>query len=166
MEIRNLSSEYAVRHLGNEDVGIIFELSRHNHIFYQYHPPFVTTESILEDIGALPPDKDYTDKFYIGFFDGGTLIAVMDLILDYPQEKTAFIGLFMMDAAFQGRGTGSKIIGECAAYLTSLGYQKIRLGIDKGNPQSDAFWRKNGFIKTGEEVPNDFSAYLLMERIL
>lgn len=166
MDLCKLSSEYAVRQLGKQDAGIIYELSRHNHIFYQFHPPFVTTESILEDIDALPPNKDYKDKFYIGFFDSNTLIAVMDLILDYPQKGTSFIGLFMMDAHYQGQGIGSNIIQSCALHLTSLGYQKIRLGIDKGNPQSYAFWAKNGFIQTGEEIPNDFSAYLLMERIL
>lgn len=166
MDICNLSSTYSVRRLTNQDVDIIYELSRHNHIFYQYHPPFVTKESILEDIAALPPNKEYKDKYYIGFFNNTSLIAVMDLILDYPHDKTAFIGLFMMNIHNQGRGTGSKIIRDCATYLSLLGYQKIRLGIDKGNPQSEAFWIKNSFLKTGEEVPNDISAYLLMERTL
>ena len=34
----------------------------------------------------------------------------------------------------------------------------------QGNPQSLAFWTKNGFTLTGEVHPNDFSAYLPMER--
>lgn len=34
----------------------------------------------------------------------------MDLIFRYPNEKTAFIGLFMMERSHQGKGTGSKII--------------------------------------------------------
>ena len=38
--------------------------------------------------------------------------------------------------------------------------------IDRGNPQSKAFWEKNGFALTGEEMPHDASAYLLMEREL
>lgn len=33
-------------------------------------------------------------------------------------------------------------------------------------PQSEAFWAKNGFIKTGEVYPNDHSAYLPMERLI
>lgn len=90
----------------------------------------------------------------------------MDLILDYPQEKSAYIGFFMMVPDFQGRGVGSEIIGTCAAYLAKQGYQKLGLAIDKGNPQSDAFWTKNGFTQTGAEIPNDFSAYLPMERML
>ena len=40
----------------------------------------------------------------------------------------------------------------------------LRLAVDEGNPQSLAFWTKNGFVLTGEVHPNDFSAYLPMER--
>lgn len=165
MEIQSLSSRYTVRRLGRNDVDLIFDLCCKNDTFYQYHPPFVTRESILEDLEALPPNKDYKDKYYVGFFREQDLVAVMDLILDYPQERTAFIGLFMMHSAYQGKGVGTAIISDCAAYLFSLGFDKIRLAIDKGNPQSEAFWTKNRFVKTGEEIPNDFSAYIPMERI-
>lgn len=166
MEIEKLSAKYAVRNLAEADVDVIFDLCRRNELFYRFHPPFVTKESFFEDMKALPPRKEYKDKFYIGFFEDETLVAVMDLILDYPQEKTAYIGFFMMNLDFQGRGVGSEIIGTCAAYLAEQEYQKLGLAIDKGNPQSDAFWTKNGFTKTGAEIPNDFSAYLPMERIL
>ncbi len=42
--------------------------------------------------------------------------------------------------------------------------EEVRLAVDEGNPQSLAFWTKNGFTLTGEVHPNDFSAYLPMER--
>ncbi|MGN0335521.1 MAG: GNAT family N-acetyltransferase [Lachnospiraceae bacterium] len=166
MEIQELSSKYTVRYLESDDTDIIFDLCSKNEIFYQFHPPFVTKKSILEDMNALPPDKESKDKFYIGFFENDTLAAIMDLILDYPKEKTAYIGFFMMNVEFQGQGIGSHLINECSSYLANLGYDKIRLAIDKGNPQSDAFWTKNHFVKTGEEIPNDISAYLPMERNL
>lgn len=44
------------------------------------------------------------------------LIAVMDLILKYPNDETAFIGLFMVDSASQGKGTGTAIIEECLCF--------------------------------------------------
>ena len=165
INIEQLSS-YHVRKLSQEDVECIFDLCRKNLLFYQYHPPFVTRQSILEDMKALPPRKTYQDKFYIGFFHGKILMAVMDLILDYPGEKIAFIGFFMMNADYQGQGIGASIIQECASYLAALGFSRIQLGIDKGNPQSEAFWTKCGFCKTGREIPNEFSSYLYMERLL
>ena len=84
----------------------------------------------------------------------------MDLILEYPTKDTAFIGLVMMDFEYQNKNLGSKIISESAKYLKILGFHKIRLGVDKENPQSNAFWKKNGFIAAGE------SEYIIMELLL
>ena len=160
MNIKLLSNTFDVRRLNIEDTELIYNLSCKNRIYYQFHPPFVTRESIQEDIRALPPGKDYSDKYYVGFFKKETLIAIMDLILEYPTKDTAFIGLFMMDFEYQNKNLGSKIISESAKYLKILGFHKIRLGVDKENPQSNAFWKKNGFIVAGE------SEYIIMELLL
>lgn len=166
MDIKKLSAQYAVRTLNKQDVTIIYDLCKGNPIFYRYHPPFVTIESILEDLKALPPKKEYKDKHYVGFFQDAELVAVMDLIEDYPRNGTAFIGFFAVNSKYQGTGVGTGIIADCASYLVRLGFEKIRLAIDYGNPQSKAFWTKNNFVLTGEEFPNDFSSYLVMERKL
>jgi RimJ/RimL family protein N-acetyltransferase len=160
MDIDLLSNTFDVRRLGEEDIDLIYDLSCRNEIFYQYHPPFVTRESIREDMSALPPDKEYKDQYYVGYFENKTLISVMDLILDYPEKKIAFVGLFMINSEYQGIGIGSKIIAECCKYLKTLGFEKIRLGVNKGNPQSNAFWKKNGFITVSE------AEYILMEMVL
>lgn len=157
MNLQSLSDTFTVRRLDGNDIDLIYDLCADNKIFYQYHPPFVTRENILKDMEALPPGKDIADKYYVGFFDAGVLVAVLDLILDYPAGGTAFIGFFMMNAAYQGKGTGSLIIRECAAYLRAINYRKIRLGVDRGNPQSSAFWRKNGFQAVDE------GEYIIME---
>lgn len=122
MDLHLLSKSYTVRKLDEADVDAIFELMRKNEIFYKYHPPFVTKESILEDMKALPPQKSYEDKYYIGFFEDEALVANMDLILSYPTEQIAFIGFFMTDVQYQNKGIGSKIIREVCACIKSLGY--------------------------------------------
>lgn len=162
----NLSSQYRVRALNIMDIDAIFTLCSGNELFYRYHPPFVTKESIWHDMNALPPEKAYRDKFYIGFLGDTGLTAIMDLIIDYPSPRTAFIGLFMMAKPCQGKGIGSAIFCECAHSLSKQGFQKIRLAIDKGNPQSEAFWRKNGFLPTGEEISGETFSHILMERPL
>ena len=165
-DIRQLSRQFAVRYLHPEDMAAVYEVLRHNTIFYQYHPPMVTIESIREDMQALPPGKGYEDKHYIGFFQEGTLIAVMDLIVHYPRQGTAHVGFFAMNVDFQGKGIGTAIISDSIAYLARLGFEKLRLGIDNGNPQSKGFWMKNGLTWNGKEIPNDFSSYLIMERTI
>ncbi|MBD5537388.1 MAG: GNAT family N-acetyltransferase [Lachnospiraceae bacterium] len=160
------STRFEVKRLNEADADKILRLCKGNPLFYEYHPPFATRESILEDMSALPPHKTYRDKYYVGFYEGDLLVAVLDLILNYPQEGTAYIGFFMVDASCQRQGLGSGIVQGIAGSLKKIGFVKIRLAIDEGNPQSEAFWTKNGFVKTGERHPNDFSAYLPMEKEL
>ena len=154
MDIQLLSKKYAVRTLDINDVAMIYDMSCKNEIYYQYHPPFVTKESIVADMKALPPNKHYEDKYYIGFFEGDTLVANMDLILGYPTDEIAFIGLFMTNVQHQNKGVGSRIIGDVCSSLKQLGFKKVRIGVDKGNPQSNSFWKKNGFYIISEKEYN------------
>ena len=39
-------------------------------------------------------------------------------------------------------------------------YRKARIGVDKGNPQSNSFWKKNGFYIISEKE------YIVMEMTL
>ena len=145
MDIELLSKKYVVRRLDLNDVDAIYDMSCKNEIFYKYHPPFVTKQSIIEDMEALPPHKSFDDKYYIGFFENNTLVANMDLILGYPTEEIAFIGLLMTNVLHQNKGVGSSIVRDVCIYLKLLGYKRIRIGVDKENPQSNSFWHKNGF---------------------
>ena len=87
MDIRLLSKNFRVRRLDINDVDIIYDMSCKNEIFYKYHPPFVTKQSIVEDMEALPPNKSYDDKYYIGFFENNSLVANMDLIKNFSFSK-------------------------------------------------------------------------------
>ena len=55
VEISEFSKTYQVRRLGRDDVDAIYELCRENRIFYRYHEPFVTKESIWDEMEALQP---------------------------------------------------------------------------------------------------------------
>ena len=162
----DFSQKYAVRPLTAEDAEEILALCAENGQFYRYHPPMATRESILADMTALPPGTGAENKHYLGFFDRETLVAVLDLIERYPQDDTAYIGFFMTKKERQGYGLGSTFIGELMDELRRERFRRVRLAIDRGNPQSKAFWEKNGFALTGEEFPRDDSAYLPMEREL
>jgi len=145
MRTETTGNAFQMRRLGERDVDAILVLCEGNRLFYQSHPPMATRESILADMTALPPGKGMEDKAYVGFFEGEKLVAVLDWISGYPAKETAWIGLFMVSAEKQGKGVGSGIIRDMAASLKAVGYREMQLGVDKGNPQSLAFWTKNGF---------------------
>ena len=149
LDVTLFSKTYAVRRLTDADVPAVVALCKENPLFYQYCPPFVTEESIRKDMTALPPKKTHADKFYLGYFDGDRLIAVLDYIRAFPNEQTAFLGFFMVERSLQGHGVGTAIIDELCDTLKNLGVSSVRLGWVKGNPQSEHFWHKNRFKETG-----------------
>lgn len=165
-QIEHLSKQYEVRKLTDSDVAAVYALCRGNPQYYQYCPPFVTEDSICADMAALPPHKTMEDKYYLGFYEGDRLIAVMDLILGFPKEKTAFVGFFMMNKEVQGKGIGTALMQEVYAYLKQCGFNFVRLGFAKGNPQSEHFWLKNGFERTGVEARNDGYVVVVLEKEL
>lgn len=155
MNIQSLSNTYQVKHLTKKDIPQIYQLCLKNPQYYHHCPPAVSIDSIKEDMAALPVGKRYDDKYYIGFFNHDELIAVMDLVVKYPDEQTAFIGFFMMNQEYQGNGIGSKIIEDvCDDLKDSFSY--VRLGYVKTNHQSEHFWLKNHFEPTGiiKETPD------------
>lgn len=166
MEISDISKSYHVRKMSMQDIDAIYDLSIGNPLFYRYCPPFITKQSIIEDLSALPPNVSIENKYYIGYFKDQRLIAIMDLILGYPHPKTAYIGLFMVDKSIQGMGIGSKMILECSGFLKGHDFQRIRLAYAKGNMQSRSFWSKNQFKETGEIVEKEDYAAVLMEKEL
>lgn len=166
MEIASFSGKYVVKRIGDQDVGEVFRLCSQNPLYYEFCPPFVTEESIRRDMRALPPKKGMGDKYYIGYYEGGRLIAVMDFIDACPRPGAAFVGFFMTAAAMQHKGVGTEIIGELCGYLQRLRYGEVRLGWVKGNYQSESFWRKNGFAETGDAYDTDGYTVVLARRIL
>lgn len=164
MELSRISKKYTVRRLITDDAEQVFALEAGNPLYFEFCPPAATVDSVLEDMKALPPGMSYDDKFYIGFFCAEQLIAVMDLILHYPNAGTAFIGFFMMDQACQGKGIGSSIIGDVLQFLKEEGFTSVRLGVMQGNEQSRHFWIKNGFLPTGEEAAHDQGVVAVMQK--
>ena len=89
----------------------------------------------------------------------------MDLIDGYPDAASAYIGFFMLKKELQGKQIGTGIIQEVCQYLKGIGITTVLLGIDKGNPQSNHFWKKNGFLVI-KEVEQDGGTVLVAKKTL
>ena len=159
IQIEKLSNAYTIRRLTDADVPM------RNDQYFRYCGGGTTPERVRQDLTLCPPGTTPAQKHYVGFFDADTLVAVMDLIDGYPDADTAFIGFFMMNKDLQGQGTGTMIVRDVLAALRALGYTAVRLGIDKENPQSNHFWRKNGFAVL-REAAQERGIVLLAERRL
>ena len=164
MQIERLSQCFCVRRLCEKDAQAVYGLYQTNPQYFDAMSDSATLESAKSDLIALPPKKTAEDKFYLGFYEDEKLIAVMDLILAFPNDETAFIGLFMVHGVQQGKGIGSRIVSQALDYLHELGFQACRLGYVKTNQQSRAFWEKNGFLPTGVQSRQEKYTIVIMER--
>ena len=160
------SKKYETRKLSSEDIDEIYDLCLSNPLYYEYCPPAATKEGVLEDLFALPPNTAVEDKYFVGFYEKGRMVAVMDLIDGYPEERIAFIGFFMTDGSIQNKGLGSAIISEVVDYLKCMNYLAVRLAWVKGNPQAEHFWLKNGFVAIKETSSTAVEHVILAEKIL
>ena len=164
-DITRLSSRYAVRFMRDSDADRILDLCLQNTQYYQYCGKQPSRELVLNDLHITPPGIEMSSKYYVGFYNNTVLVAIMDLINGYPSNDYVFIGFFMMNKQLQGHQIGSGIIQEVCQYLKELGIKTVRLGIDKGNPQSTHFWKKNGFLVI-KEVEQDEGTVLVAEKTL
>ena len=162
IDISKLSDRYELRRLDVCDADAVLALCKGNPQFYRYCEAEPTAAQVRKDLTMTPPGKDRSDKYFVGFYERGTLVAVLDLIDGYPAPDVAYFGLFMVARPFQGQQRGSAIVHDAAAYLKSAGKTTIRLSIDKMNPQSTHFWKKHGF-QTIKEVDRNGWPMLVAE---
>ena len=83
-----------------------------------------------------------------------------------PEKNTIFIGFFMCDASIQKCGFGTELINELVEYIRTLEYKAVQLAWVKGNPQSEHFWIKNGFVAIKETSSSAADNVILAERKL
>lgn len=166
LDIAHITPRCTVRLLTPEDVPALLDLAAGHPLFYQHLREEPTAEGFLEDLTNLPPRTTPEDKYYAGYFRDGRLIGALDLITGFPKPETAFVGFFMLHKDVQGAGLGSALVGDLLAFLKDAGFQAVRLMYVKGNPQSAAFWAKNGFSPTGVEPKQENYTQVVLERAL
>lgn len=165
LHIERLSRTYRVRRLTEEDTAQILTLCRSNPLYYRHCGTEPNEADIRQDMTLLPPGAAPEDKYFLGYFCGDRLAAVLDLIDGYPSAETAYIGLFMVDGRLSGQGIGSRLVGELLEELRAAGFSRVRLAYQKANPQSTHFWTKNGFQPV-EEKPHPYGTMLVAVRNL
>lgn len=65
--------------------------------------------------------------------------------MNYPDEDTVYIGLFMIHGDFHRQGYGRAFIEKFTANMRKKGYRRLRLGVLKQNKNGFEFWTRMGF---------------------
>lgn len=152
LQIFNDVSKFRVQLLKYKNVDEIYNLQSSQPLFFQKMFEKLTKKQIKSDLRATPPNKSFDDKFFLGFYNKDNLVAILDIVLRYPDDFTAFIGLFMVDAKYCGKGIGTNIYFEIEKVIQLLCFEKVRLGYVETNQQSKNFWlKKCGFVDIKEK---------------
>lgn len=166
--------EYWTRELTQEkDIDILQELCENCIDYYEMNGG--RTED-LSNCGQdlfddLPPGKDHNDKSIVGLFvNENTLAGIIEIVKDYPEEKTWYIGQMMMRREMRGQGIGQGFLQEYLKYLSELNVNKIRLGVLQENEKAYRFWKRMGFKLIYErenyEIGDKTTTAYVMEREL
>lgn len=165
LDEKEFSHCFRVRALTAEDKERVYALCLTNPDYYEACGRKPDCLSIERDMTLLPSGKTADSKYFVGFFSGKRLIAVLDLIDGYPDASVAYIGLFMTDGGLRRRSVGSEIIRGLCSYLKSEGICALRLACLKKNVAGSAFWAKNGFGAL-YETEHDFGLAYVLEKDL
>ncbi|MBQ7352044.1 MAG: GNAT family N-acetyltransferase [Clostridia bacterium] len=149
-ELYHYFNNYSVTKINDSNINEVFELCKHNNKYYTYLQETATLDGVKNIISELPPHTTLDNKHFVGFYKDNKLVAILDLIDGYPNKKTAFIGLFMVDINLQRLGVGKNIISELIKFLKSKKFIYCDLGVIETNTEAISFWNKLGFKNTGK----------------
>jgi diamine N-acetyltransferase len=125
----------------------------------------VSDKDVSPDAGeefftALPPGKTHDEKACFIIRCDNEDVGVIDCIRAWREVGFAHIGLLLIAESHQGRGIGAMAMRELEAWVTSAWPEThtLRIGVIENNLAAFAFWKKLGFVDTGERRDNGFVA--------
>jgi RimJ/RimL family protein N-acetyltransferase len=123
---------------------------------------YMKVEGVLKIDGAakkvfeeLPPLCTYDDKYVFFIEKNETPIGVVDLIIGYPNRKTAFLGLLLLGEKYHGSGIGRESYDLIENYVKQFNIDSIQLAVNDSNDIGMRFWLKLGFKVNGRTRLNE-----------
>lgn len=159
--------DYTAKPLTAADIPAMLSLCAGNENYYKYINSYSTAENLKETLEIFPEGKSLADKIFVGLWNENELVAMIDLIENYPSDKTAYIGWFIIDVKYQHRGIGYGIFLSLEKILRTNGFSQMGLAYADGNKQSEKFWEKCGFHAEGGKADmGKYTAVRMKKRIL
>ncbi len=118
----------------------------------------------------LPPGVNRADQFIFGLYLDHQLIGCAGMLRGFRTDNRVMLGLLLISEKYQGQGNGARAYADLEKIITSWpGIDTVRLGVIETNLAAFPFWRKMGFIETGERKPTTLpyiADIIVMEKFL
>ena len=94
---------------------------------------------------ALPEGTGVEDKFMFGLFCDEDLVGLLESVRRYPDEKTWWLGLLLLEPGLRGRGVGAAFYETFERFGGEQGLAQTMLSVAEENVRGLRFWRSLGF---------------------
>ena len=124
---------------------------------HEGRPPAPTEAE--DDWDGVPDGTPRGHKQLFGLFAPG-LVAVAEVVRDWPRPQTWIIGLLLLEPAIRRRGAGAAIVAGIDTWAARSGAERLRVAVKLVNPGGLAYWERLGY----ERVPVDATETVAHER--
>lgn len=124
----------------------------------------------------VPPGKNLYDKMVLGIYykknnnSSNELLGVIDLVKDYPNKNTWFIGLMIIRPDARNKNLGRKVYTELLNWALKNDISTIQLGVLQENKRAYKFWKNIGFKQiykiTDYKIANKVTTVLAMSHAI
>lgn len=151
-----LNNGYTIQALTLNELKLVEILNQRCSDYYILHDGVLPSENeALEIFNALPPGKNYEDKFSLGIYKSeNELIGVIDIVRNFPVDGEWMLGLLLIEPEARNSGLGKLIHEALVKWAISLGSRSFRIGVIEGNHKGRKFWTDLGYIKIKEVAVN------------
>lgn len=112
---------------------------------------FRMVRDLLIPLSTRPPQTLSLAKLKRRLREGATYVArsrkgaCIGFIHVITRQNRVWIDLLAVDAPYQGRNIGSRLVGEAERYAAKRGFGEVLVGVDRGNEKGRRFYERHGF---------------------
>ena len=131
---------YTFHSVTSENQQAAYSIYQKNQAYFALTKETPSIEQLMRDMTVLPPSVAQEQK----------PIAIMDYLVDYPQEGTAYIGLLLVGE--RRKGHGQAIYQQVEQDWRLKGISLVSLAVIEENTAGRSFWESQGFKETRKAV--------------
>lgn len=148
----SLKNDYKIESLTSDLLKIVEVLNEKCSDYYILHEGVLPSKKeALEIFGALPPGKNYQDKFVLGIFnDRDELKGIIDIVKNFPVNGEWMLGLLLIEPEERGNGLGKLVHEALVQWGITLGAKSFQIVVIEDNYNGRKFWSDLGYIKIKE----------------
>lgn len=96
----------------------------------------------------------------------GALIGAAVVVAPHDSQAYPWLGLLILDSAWQGRGLGAEAVQAIEEGLTQEGWTEVHLCVLEASFRARAFWERQGYTVYGQRRDREGRACWLLRKSL